>query len=80
MKRNKPYEVQQGEGGLFVPAGDEPIDSPAVALRMTKSMYDKVVAIAGKEKASWIREAIAEKLERDAQSITATSRWSAGEG
>ena len=65
MKRDKPYKVQQGEGGLFVSAGDEPIDSPAITLRMPKSMYEQLIAIAGKEKASWIREAVAEKLQRD---------------
>ncbi|WP_375512757.1 hypothetical protein [uncultured Nostoc sp.] len=67
MKRDKPYEIQQGEGGLFVSAGDEPIDSPVTTLRMTKSMYERLIAVAGKEKASWIRQAIAEKLERDAK-------------
>jgi len=67
MKRDKPYEVQQGDGGLFVASGDEPIDSPAIALRMPKSMHERLIAVAGKEKASWIREAIAEKLERDAK-------------
>ncbi|GBE95728.1 hypothetical protein [Nostoc cycadae] len=65
MKRDKPYKVKQGEGGLFVPAGDEPIDSPVVTLRMPTSLYEKVVATAGKEKAAWIRQAIREKLERD---------------
>ncbi|MBH8564461.1 hypothetical protein I8748_20125 [Nostoc sp. CENA67] len=67
MKKDRPYEIQQGEGGLFVSAGDEPIDSPVVGLRMTKSMYSKVEALAGRKKADWIRQAIAEKLERDAE-------------
>jgi hypothetical protein len=65
MKRDKSYEVKQGDGGLFVSAGDEPIDSPAISLRMTQSMYEQLIAVAGKSKAKWIREAIAEKLERE---------------
>lgn len=65
-RREKPYEVQQGENGLFAPSGDEPIDSPNVQLRMPKSLYEKFIAAAGNEKAAWIRQAIKEKLERDA--------------
>ncbi|MHC5674218.1 hypothetical protein [Nostoc sp.] len=65
MKREKPYEVQQGEGGLFLPSGEEPIDSPNVQVRMPGSLYQKFVAAAGDKKAAWIRQAIAEKLERE---------------
>jgi hypothetical protein len=65
MRRSKPYEIQQNEGGLFAPSGDEPIDSPNVQLRMPKSLYEKFIAAAGDKKAAWIRQAIREKLERD---------------
>jgi hypothetical protein len=64
-RRQKPYEIQQGEGGLFVPSNEEPIDSPNVQLRMPKSLYEKFIAAAGDKKAAWIRQAIREKLERD---------------
>ena len=64
MKRTKPYEVKQGDGGIFVSQGSEPIDSQPVSLRMTKSMYKSVEAAAGDKKnmAEWIRQAIKEKL------------------
>lgn len=65
MRRSKPYEIQQGEAGLFLPSGEEPIDSPNVQLRMPKSLYEKFITAAGDKKAAWIRQAIAEKLDRD---------------
>jgi hypothetical protein len=65
VKKNKPYDVRQGEDGNFIAAGEEAIDSPVVGLRMTSQMYAKLEAIAGKKKAQWIREAIAEKLKRE---------------
>lgn len=65
LKKNRPYKVRQGENGNFISAGSEPIDSPVVGLRMTSAMYAQLEAIAGKKKAQWIRDAIAEKLERD---------------
>lgn len=64
-KRNQPYKVRQGLGGKFTTAGNEPIDSPAVSLRMPISLYEKLTALAGDKKAAWIRQAIIEKLERD---------------
>ena len=65
IKKNKPYDVRQGENGNFISAGEEAIDSPVVGLRMTSKMYAELEEVAGKKKAQWIREAIAEKLERD---------------
>ncbi len=64
-KRKKPYEVKQGEGGVFLASGSEAIDSPPVALRMPKSMYEKVESTAGgrSKMAAWIRDAIAAKLQ-----------------
>jgi hypothetical protein len=67
MKREKPYEVKQGEDGLFVASGEEPIDSPNVQLRMPMSMYNKLNEVALKNRAEWIRQAIAEKLERESK-------------
>ncbi|MBC1237569.1 hypothetical protein [Nostoc sp. 2RC] len=68
MKKPKPYQVNQDDSsGKFLATGDEPIDSPVIGLRMPKALYDKVVAIAGKDKSVWIRQAIREKLERDEQ-------------
>ncbi|OCQ92247.1 hypothetical protein BCD64_00065 [Nostoc sp. MBR 210] len=67
MKKSKPYEVKQDQTGQFVAAGDEPIDSPVIGLRMPQALYDKVIAASGgdKYKSVWIRQAIREKLERD---------------
>lgn len=64
MKRAKPYEVRQGNDGIFVALGSEPIDSQPVSLRMTQSMYKSVESAAGsrKQMAEWIRQAIVEKL------------------
>ncbi|GJD15203.1 hypothetical protein RIVM261_001590 [Rivularia sp. IAM M-261] len=64
MKRKKPYEIKQGNNGIFVASGLEPIDSQPVSLRMTQSMYKSVEAAAGSKKqmAEWIRQAIADKL------------------
>ncbi len=67
MNREKYYKVRQGEGGLFIPAGNEPIDSPNVQLRMPMSLYNSLKEACGGKFAPWIREAIAEKLERDAK-------------
>lgn len=73
MKRDKPYEIQQGESGLFVPAGDEPIDSPNVQFRMPKSLYEKFIAVAGDQKAAWVRQAVREKLQRDSATESESS-------
>ncbi len=67
--REKPYEVHQGKGGLFVPTGDEPMNSPNVQLRMPMSLYLKLKEVSGGKFGPWIREAIKEKLERNGQGM-----------
>lgn len=69
MKRPKPYEVVLGRDGKFESSGSEPIDSPVISLRMTKALYAELEEVTGKQKAAFVREAIAEKLERLNKSI-----------
>jgi hypothetical protein len=66
-KKTRPYELKQGDGGLFVSDGSEPIDSPVIGLRLPKSEYDKLLAMTGggPSRLAWIRQAIAEKLQRE---------------
>jgi hypothetical protein len=65
IKRDKPYEIKQGDDGLFVPAGSEPNNSPNVQLRMSMSLYEALKKASDGKFAPWIREAIAEKLQRE---------------
>jgi hypothetical protein len=65
IKRNKPYEIKQGDNGLFIPSGSEPNNSPNVQLRMSSSLYEALKEASQGKFAPWIREAIAEKLQRE---------------
>jgi hypothetical protein len=59
------YPVKNGDLGLFTVVGDEPIDSPLVGVRLPMSLYNRLQAAVGKSKSEWLREAIAEKLQRE---------------
>jgi hypothetical protein len=60
------YQVKNGDLGLFTVVGDEPIDSPLVGVRLPMSLYNWLQkTIEGKSKSQWLREAIAEKLQRE---------------
>ena len=62
----KPYDVKNGDGGMFTTVNEQPLDSPVIGVRLPASIYARFVASVGtKKKADWIREAIAEKLERE---------------
>jgi hypothetical protein len=60
------YQVKNGDLGLFTVIGDEPIDSPLVGVRLPMSLYNRLTqTVEGKSKSEWLRQAIAEKLERE---------------
>lgn len=71
MKLKKPsiktYDVINGEGGLFTILNDEPLDSPVISLRLTQSVYEKLLnsLCDGEKKTDWIRQAIAQRLDRE---------------
>lgn len=64
LKKAKPYEAKHSADGKFESSGSEPIDSPVISLRMTKALYAELEEVTGKQKAAFVREAIAEKLKR----------------
>ena len=53
--------------GYFPVAGAEPVAKKMIGLRLPASMDAVVREVAGDDLTSWIREAIAEKLEREQQ-------------
>ncbi len=53
--------------GYFQIKGSEPLAKRAVMARLPVSMDEAVRKIAGDDLSEWIREAIAEKLEREQQ-------------
>lgn len=62
----KPYDIKNGDLGLFTVVNEEPIDSPLVGVRLPMSLYNRLnESIKGKNKSIWLREAIAEKLQRE---------------
>ena len=52
--------------GKFV-TDKEPVVSKPISIRLPPSLEAELKAVAGDKIASWIREAISEKLERDKQ-------------
>ncbi len=57
--------------GYFKLKGAEPLAKKAVMARLPISMDAAVREIAGDDLSDWIRQAIAEKLEREQQGISA---------
>ena len=60
------------QSGKFV-TDKEPVVSKPIALRLPPSLEAELRTYAGDAVAPWIREAIAEKLEREKQQETAKS-------
>lgn len=52
-------------GGYFKTAGAEPLSENAMAVRLPVSMDSQVRQLAGDHLSEWLRQAIAEKLERE---------------
>jgi len=59
--------------GYFKTAGAEPLSKHALGVRLPESMEFQVRQLAGDDLSQWLREAIAEKLEREKQRETANS-------
>ena len=61
-QRNYEYK-RDPESKVFTTDRDEIIDSPVIGLRLPRSLYD--IISSKKNRQEWIREAIAEKIERE---------------
>lgn len=59
--------VRDKRTGKFRLVESEPISKKQIGVRLPLSMEEKLRQIAGKDMSAWVREAIAEKLERDTQ-------------
>ncbi len=53
--------------GYFKIQGQEPVAKKPVTVKLPVSMDEEVRRLAGDDLSNWIREAIAEKLEREQQ-------------
>ena len=59
--------VRDERTGKFRLVESEPISKKQIGVRLPLSMEEKLRQIAGKDMSAWVREAIAEKLEREQQ-------------
>lgn len=59
--------VQHDENGKFCSPNPEPLGKKIVGVRLPASIEAQLRSINGKDLSAFIREAIAEKLERDLQ-------------
>ncbi len=59
--------VRDERTGKFCLVASEPISKKQIGVRLPVSMEEKLRQIAGKDMSAWVREAIAEKLEREQQ-------------
>ncbi len=58
---------QDRKTGKFCSPNPEPLGKKIVGVRLPESMEAQLRQVGGKDLSGWIREAIAEKLERDMQ-------------